>query len=96
MLVAEGFLEARLLARKFITPHTLCKELLSKQACDCPGAHGAGAGGMTQMQAAWAASQMAWRSPQPRSRHVRRHAHACPPTRRIITMTGAREPSSLC
>nr|XP_020013652.1 dynein heavy chain 17, axonemal [Castor canadensis] len=31
MLVAEGFLEARLLARKFITLYTLCKELLSRQ-----------------------------------------------------------------
>lgn len=31
MLVAEGFQEARVLSRKFITLYTLCRELLSKQ-----------------------------------------------------------------
>ena len=31
MLVAEGFLEAKILARKFITLYKLCRELLSSQ-----------------------------------------------------------------
>lgn len=36
MLVAEGFLEARLLARKFISLYKLCKELLSGQVRNIP------------------------------------------------------------
>lgn len=39
MLVAEGFLEARLLARKFISLYTLCKELLSKQVLTLTNIH---------------------------------------------------------
>ncbi len=31
MLVAEGFINGRILAKKFLTLYTLCAELLSKQ-----------------------------------------------------------------
>ena len=31
MLVAEGFINARILAKKFLTLYTLCRDLLSKQ-----------------------------------------------------------------
>ena len=31
MLVAEGFIDARILSRKFLSLYTLCKDLLSKQ-----------------------------------------------------------------